>query len=106
MSRDLDGIMAIIKDAGADKLKSSEQLANRTSRGSRKKATATDTAAALTDDGPKEVPSYLMACLKALANELLEREDTKRQELKDELKDEIRAEFQGKSQKWNPLYLS
>ena len=89
--------MAIIKDAGADKLKSSEQLANRTSRGSSKKATATDMAAALTaDDVPKEVPSYLMACFKALTNELLDREDTKRQELKCEIKAEMRAEFQGK----------
>ena len=31
--RDLVGIMAIIKDAGTDKLKSNEKLANRTSRG-------------------------------------------------------------------------
>ena len=51
--RDLVGIMAIIKDAGADKLKSSENLANRTSRGSSKKTT--DSAGALTDDGPMKV---------------------------------------------------
>ena len=37
-----------------------------------------------------------MACFKALATELMEREDTKRQELKDELKAELRGEFQGK----------
>ena len=52
--RDLVGIMVIIKDAGADKLKSIENLANRTSRGRSKKAT--DSAGALTDDRPKEVP--------------------------------------------------
>ena len=51
---DLVGIMAIIKDAGADKLKSNESLANRTSRGRSKKTT--DSAGALTDDRPKEVP--------------------------------------------------
>ena len=50
--RDLVGIMAIIKDAGADKLKSSENLANRT-KGSSKKTT--DSAGALTDDGPMKV---------------------------------------------------
>ena len=44
--------MAIIKDAGANKLKSSENLANRT-KGSSKKTT--DSAGALTDDGPMKV---------------------------------------------------
>ena len=52
--RDLVGIMAIIKDAGTDKLKSNENLANRTSTGSSK--TATDSAGDLTDDRFKEVP--------------------------------------------------
>ena len=46
--------MAFIKNAGADKLKSNENLAKRTSRGGSKKATVS--AGALTDDRPKEVP--------------------------------------------------
>ena len=37
-----------------------------------------------------------MACFKALATELMEKEDTKRQELKDDLIAEIRGESQGK----------
>ena len=52
-----------------------------------------------TADLRKYLILYLMACFKALATELMEREDTKRQELKDELKAELRGEFQGKLDK-------
>ena len=96
-SEDLVAIMTIIKEAGADKLKSTEQLSNRSSRGKDKKST--DTAAATADDGPREVPPYILACLKALANNLMEREDNKRQELKAELRDEFQVKLDEKDAK-------
>ena len=43
-----------------------------------------------------------MACFKALATELIEKEDTKRQELKDDLIAEIRGESQSKLDEKDP----
>ena len=81
-----------IKEAGVDKLKSTEKSRKLRKTGNNS-TTATDAAA---DDDLKELPSYIIACFKTLTENLLEREDNKRQELREEIKNELRVEFLAK----------
>ena len=92
-SPDLVTIMTLIKEAGDEKLKSTDSLPGRGARG---KAATNTAAAAPADDAPKVIPPYLLACFNALASNLMEREDNKRQDLRDELKAELIDEFQAK----------
>ena len=93
-SLDLRSIMNQIKDDGAEKLKSTNRPSRK--KGSVAAATAGDAAA---DDDLKEVPPYILACLNTLAKNLMEREDNKRQELKDELRAEFCAKLTEKDEK-------
>ena len=93
-SLDLRSIMNQIKDDGAEKLKSTNRPSRK--KGSVAAATAGDAAA---DDDLKEVPPYILACLNTLAKNLMEREDNKRQELKDELRAEFCAKLIEKDEK-------
>ena len=82
---DLLTIMNLIKEAGTDKLKASNSTSERVSRaGSSKKGAATDTASVVEEVLPKEIPAYVIAMLNILVINITEREDTKRQELRDE----------------------
>ena len=81
-------IMTLLKSAGDQKIISDNANSARPSRGKSSKHSEDD-------NSQKEVPSYILECFKVLITNLTEREDIKRQELKDEFL-EILAEKDAK----------
>ena len=81
-------IMTLLKSAGDQKIISDNANSARPSRGKSSKHSEDD-------NSQKEVPYYILECFKVLITNLTEREDIKRQELKDEFL-EILAEKDAK----------
>ena len=83
VSDDVLCIINQIKAAGNDALKSDNSNSGRASRGKGSKPGDGD------DNGLKEVPPYILKCLEVLASNLAERDDNKRQELKEEFEQKL-----------------
>ena len=80
-SADVLCIINLLKSAGDEKLKSDISNSGRSSRNNK----GTD------DTFPKEVPAYLIECFRVLITNLTEREDNKRQALKEYFEGELAA---------------
>ena len=82
-SADTQCIMNLLKIAGDEKLKSDNSNPGRSSR-----TKGTD------DASPKEVPAYILACFSVLITQLAEREDNKRQEMKEEFEKQLKEKYE------------
>ena len=85
-SADLACIMAQIKTSGEDKLKASNDQAARTSRTTSKAGKSGDTVA---DVPIKEIPPYIVAMFETMINNLMEREDNAKEQMKKDFQAEL-----------------